>query len=91
MLVEVYTKKDCPHCVTVKSALHNAQVPFIEKTLDVHFTREQILERYPTAKTFPIVVVDGFYIGGSQQLQEMLTKRQKNTAQFLDEHSWNGA
>ena len=35
-----------------------------------HITREQLLERYPTARSFPVVIVDGKPIGGFQQLKD---------------------
>lgn len=91
MHVEIYTKAECPACIRAKVRLVNARIPFTEKTLGTHFTREHLLEQYPTATTFPVVVVDGFYIGGANQLDEMLTMRQANTVQFLDEAEFNGS
>jgi hypothetical protein len=45
-----------------------ANIPYNERRLDVHFSREQLLELYPTARTYPVVVVDGWYVGGSDEL-----------------------
>ena len=62
--VVVWSNPDCPYCVKTKSVLRNAGIAFEEKMLNEDFTREQLLETYPSAKSFPVVVIDGFYIGG---------------------------
>jgi glutaredoxin-related protein len=33
-----------------------------------------LLEKFPDAKTFPVIVVDGMYIGGYNELSEELNK-----------------
>jgi hypothetical protein len=58
---------------------------FTEKMLNRDFTREQLLETYPTAKSFPVVVLDGFYIGGYTQLAEKLNEANNTTQQLLNE------
>jgi glutaredoxin 3 len=82
MLVELYTKDDCPYCQMAKVALKNAGHGFSEQKLNRDFSREQILERFPSAKTFPIIVIDGFYVGGYNALTEHLS-RQNNSSQIL--------
>jgi glutaredoxin len=53
--------------------------------LDKDFTREQLLEMYPTARSFPVVVVDGFYIGGYTQLEQKLNEEFKDQRKLLNE------
>lgn len=55
-----------------------ANVPYQERRLDVHFTREQLRELYPTARTYPVVVVDGWYVGGSDELALQLEEHFNN-------------
>jgi glutaredoxin-related protein len=38
--------------------------------LDTDFTREELFEEFPTARTFPQIRVDGNAIGGYDQLAE---------------------
>lgn len=73
MFVELYTKDDCPYCQMAKIALADKNITFTEQKLNRDFSREQILEKFPEAKTFPIIVLDGFYIGGYTQLKEHLS------------------
>jgi glutaredoxin 3 len=68
MNVVLYTKLDCSYCVAAKNLLINRNILWSEKKLDVDFTRNQLLESYPSATTFPVVIVDGFYIGGYSDL-----------------------
>ena len=83
--VVVWSKPDCPYCVKSKSILRNFNIQFEERVLGQDFTREQLLENYPTAKTFPVVVVDGFYIGGYTQLEQKLNEEFKDTRKLLNE------
>ena len=66
--IVIYTKPDCSHCVDAKSVLKNNNIPFEEKTLNLDFTREYLLEEYPSAKTFPVIVINEKYIGGYTEL-----------------------
>ena len=83
--VVVWSKPDCPFCSKAKSALMQAQIPFQEMMLNVDFTREQLLEAFPNAKSFPVVVIDGFHIGGYTQLQQKLNEEINNTTKLLNE------
>ena len=83
--VEIWSKQDCPYCSRAKSILTLNNIPFQEMMLDRDFTREMLLEKYPTAKTFPVVVVDGFYIGGYTQLQEKLNEQNESKQRLLNE------
>jgi glutaredoxin 3 len=83
--VVIWSKPDCPYCTRAKSALRSKNIPFEEKVLNQDFTREILLETYPTAKTFPVIVVDGYYIGGYTQLEQRLTEEFNDTRRLLNE------
>lgn len=83
--VEIYSKPNCPYCTKAKQLLQTMNIPFSEQILDKHFTREILLERYPHAKTYPVVVVDGFHIGGYTQLVEQVNVINGSTSQLLNE------
>ena len=40
--------------------------------LNEDFTREQLLEKFPTARTFPQITIDGQSIGGYQEFQKYI-------------------
>lgn len=72
MQVTIYSKDQCGHCVRAKTALDNRKIPYTELKLGRDFTREQLLEQVPTARTFPVVLVEGKHIGGADQLITLL-------------------
>jgi glutaredoxin len=84
-MIEVYSKPNCVFCEKAKLLLRDRQIPFIEHKLDVDFTREHLLEMYADAKSFPVIIVDGFYIGGFDQLKVQLNEEIKNTQKLLNE------
>ena len=85
MIVELYTKDNCGYCTAAKTLLKNSNIQFAENKLDVHFTREMLKSKYPEASAFPVVVVDGFYIGGYNQLNEQLQKNSSDSRMLLNE------
>ena len=87
MDVVIYSKENCSYCMSAKLLLTNKGIPFKEKKLNEDFTRETLLEMFPNAKSFPVVVVDGFNIGGYMELKETLETRGTDNRKFLTEDS----
>lgn len=85
MKVTIYTKHDCYYCNSAKVLLASKNIPFTELKLNQDFSREHLLETFPSAQTFPVIVVDGFNIGGFQQLQAMISEQTTSTAKLLNE------
>lgn len=83
--VELYTKPDCPYCTRAKQLLKTFNIPFNEQLLGREFTREILLEKFPYAKSYPLVVIDGFHIGGYSQLEEKINEEYKSDKQLLNE------
>jgi len=78
MKVTLYTKKNCGYCDFAKKLLTQKSVQYTTLVLDEDFTRENLLELFPNAKTFPVVVVDGYNIGGYNELQIILEQNIEN-------------
>lgn len=85
MNVVIYTKESCSYCMSAKILLTNKGIPFKEQKLGEDFTREVLLEMFPYAKSFPVIVVDGFNIGGYQELKEKLEQSNNDATKFLIE------
>ena len=86
MDVVIYTKENCSYCTSAKTFLRNKNIPFKELALNVDFTRETLLETFPTARTFPVVVIDGFNIGGFSELVTTINEQTANpNDKFLTE------
>ena len=70
MEIKIYSKENCVFCSKAKSVLasHNPEVLM----LDQDFNRDQFFEIFPTAKTFPQIIIDGEKIGGYQELERWM-------------------
>ena len=79
MSVIVWTKENCPSCTKAKALLDNLKIPFEVRQVGEEWTREQLLESIPTARSVPQVVINGDPIGGYEQL-----------AQYLEDTGFNG-
>lgn len=78
MKVMVYSKDACPYCVKAINLLKTTDLEFEELKLDKHFSREELLEWFPDAKTFPIITLDNMWIGGYNELVEVVEEWKKD-------------
>ena len=69
MTATVWTKPGCPFCDMAKNLLEQKGIEYEEKNLGNGYTREQLLEAVPTAKTVPQIFIDGEYIGTFEHLK----------------------
>ena len=72
MKVEIYSKPQCPFCVQAKALAEREGHELTYKMLDEDFTREQLFETFPTARTFPQIIVDGEKIGGFTEFKALV-------------------
>lgn len=69
-MITLYSKPQCPQCDQAKLFLDIKGIDYVVKTLDVDFTREELVERAPTARTFPVVFQGEDLIGGLLDLKK---------------------
>ena len=69
-MIEIYGKDNCPYCDKAKALCERKGLDYQYKLLSFDFTREEMFEMFPTARTFPQIRVDGNAIGGYDQLAE---------------------
>ena len=68
----VWSKNNCPFCVQAKNLLKLKNIEFEERNINEEWTREQLLEAVPTARTLPQIFLDDNYIGGFTELRRHL-------------------
>lgn len=68
MIIEVYSKNNCPYCSEATKLLQTLNLPFEEKKVGIDVTREQLLKRIPSARSVPQIIIDGKCIGGYIEL-----------------------
>lgn len=76
MAAVVWSKNNCGYCVMAKNLLRNQGIEYQERNIsEGPWTREQLLEAVPHARTLPQVFLDGNLIGGYDQLKKHLESK----------------
>jgi len=71
-MVTIYGKPSCGYCVMAKSLCEQKGVEYEYLTLQEDYTTEEFFEKFPTARTFPQITMDGEAIGGYTELEAKL-------------------
>ena len=69
----VWSKDSCPFCVQAKALLESRGIEYEERNVSQNWTREQLLEAVPTARTLPQIFLDEELVGGFTELRKKLT------------------
>lgn len=72
MKIIMYSKDECSYCDRARDLLKSLGKEFIEYKLDKDFKRPVIKELFPSAKTYPVITINGVYIGGCDDLHEFM-------------------
>tara|TARA_B110000211_G_C13749357_1_gene408108 strand:+ start:76 stop:327 length:252 start_codon:yes stop_codon:yes gene_type:complete len=67
-MIEIYGKPACPSCTKAKAFCESKDFKFKYYTLGSDFTREELFEHFPDAKTFPQIRVGSNLVGGYEGL-----------------------
>ena len=75
MTAIVWSKDACPYCVQAKALLTQKGIIYEERNI-MHgtWTKEQLLEAVPTARTLPQIFLGEEYVGGFTELKQKLTE-----------------
>jgi glutaredoxin 3 len=71
----VWSKDQCTYCVQAKKLLESKGIEYEERNI-MHgtWTKEQLLEAVPTARTVPQIFLNEEYVGGFNELKNKLTE-----------------
>jgi glutaredoxin 3 len=72
MKAVVWSKDACPFCVQAKALLEKRGIEYEERNVSTDWTREQLLEAVPNARTLPQIFLDDQHIGGFTDLRAHL-------------------
>ena len=70
----VWSKYHCPYCDQAKALLTSKGIEFEERKIGDGYTKEDLLEAVPTARSVPQIFLDGELIGGFTELKTKLTE-----------------
>jgi len=68
----VWTKPGCTFCDMAKSLLEQKGIEYEERNIGSGWTKEQLLEAIPSARSVPQIILNNEYIGTYQHLKDFL-------------------
>jgi glutaredoxin 3 len=72
MTAIVWSKYQCPYCDQAKALLKQKGIKFEERKIGDGWTKEDLLEAVPTARTVPQIFINEQLIGGFTELKTHL-------------------
>lgn len=72
MKAVIWSKYQCSFCDQAKQLLKMKGIEFEERKIGEGWTKEDLLEAVPTARTVPQIFLDEEYVGGYTELKEKL-------------------
>lgn len=72
MNVEIWGKENCGYCTAAKSLAESKGLSYTYKQMGVDFTRDEVFEQFPNARTFPQIKVNDEPIGGYNELANLV-------------------
>jgi len=68
----VWSKFNCQHCDQAKALLDQQGIEFEERRIGDGWTKEQLLESVPSARSVPQIFINDQLIGGFAELQKYI-------------------
>jgi len=68
MTAIVWSKYNCPYCDQAKALLTQRGIKYEERKIGDGYTREELLEAVPNARTVPQIFINNQLIGGFTEL-----------------------
>lgn len=68
----IYSKHQCSQCDQAKMLLDLKGIEYETLTLGDDFTREELIEKVPNARSFPVVFKGEDLIGGLLELKKVI-------------------
>lgn len=69
----VWSKYDCQFCDQAKMLLETRGINYEERKIGDGWTKEDLLEAVPTARSVPQIFLDNEHVGGFNELRKRLS------------------
>ena len=84
MKIEIYSKPACPFCdkalFLAQQVVQESVHTYNKYMLNEDFTREQLMEKFPGARTFPQITINGESIGGYTEFRDYVHREHNPNA-----------
>ena len=79
MKIVVWSKYNCSYCESAKKLLDQKSLVYEERKIGDGWTRDDLLESVPDARSVPQIFIDGVLVGGYDRLLEYFESQQTLT------------
>lgn len=70
---QVWSQTNCPACTEAKRLLEQSGIAYSECMIGINgYTKKDLLDVVPTARSVPQIFLNGEYVGGLQELKKVL-------------------
>ena len=69
-MIEIWSKPSCPFCVKAKNLCEREGYEYKYYMLNEDFSREELFEKIPSARTLPQITAHGEYLGGYTEFEQ---------------------
>ena len=69
-MIKIWGKTQCPFCDRAKALAEQKGYEYEYYQLGEDFTREELFEQFPSARTFAQITAHGEYIGGYTEFEQ---------------------
>jgi glutaredoxin 3 len=73
-MIEIWSKPQCVFCDKAVQLCQMKELEFKKYMIDIDYSREDLIDKFPNARTFPQIRMDNVYIGGYTELEAHLNK-----------------
>ena len=73
-MIEIWSKPQCIFCDKAVQLCQMKELEFKKYMIDVDYSREDLIKKFPNARTFPQITMDNIYVGGYTELDAHLNK-----------------
>jgi glutaredoxin 3 len=74
MKIIIYSKDNCPNCLTAKQILTSKNLEYIDVDVELGSRWQNMLREYPDARQMPQIFINDQRVGGLAGLQAALQK-----------------
>lgn len=77
---QVWSQPNCPACDEAKRLLEKHKIPYAVCELGTPgYSKKELLDMVPNARSVPQVFLNGFHVGGLQELKRLLNDNDQRT------------
>ena len=69
-MIEIWSKPNCVFCDKAEMLCKMKSLDYKKYMLDVDYTREDFVNKFPEARTFPQIWIDEKHVGGYDQFKD---------------------